>query len=217
MTRIATVPRIPLVAGLAAVLAAVLLTGAVATGMLARPATRTPQGAEQATSTTANPKAAGLAPGAAADPAVAFPTVLRIPAIGVSTPLVRLGLDASGALQAPESPDVAGWFAGGPVPGDLGPAVLAGHVDSKVGPAVFFRLRQLKAGEEILVERSDGSTVAFSVATVQVFPKDQFPTEQVYRPTPLAELRLVTCGGPFDRAGGRYLDNVVVEAVSVGT
>ena len=82
---------------------------------------------------------------------------------------------------------------------------------------MFFRLRQLKAGEEILVERSDGSTVAFSVATVQVFPKDQFPTEQVYRPTPLAELRLVTCGGPFDRAGGRYLDNVVVEAVSVGT
>lgn len=145
----------------------------------------------------------------------ASPVALRIPAIGVSTGLVELGVDASGALKAPDGPDVAGWFAAGPVPGDLGPAVLAGHIDSKAGPAVFFLLEKLRANDEIQVDRSDGRTVVFRVTTVRTFPKSAFPTEEVYGPTPLPELRLVTCGGPFDRAGGRYLDNVIVHAVAV--
>lgn len=145
----------------------------------------------------------------------AYPTALRIPAIGVATGVVRLGLDASGALQPPDGPDIAGWFAAGPVPGDLGPALLAGHIDSRSGPAVFFRIGRLHAGDEVQVDRSDGRTVVFRVVEVATFPKDRFPTDQVYGPTPLAELRLVTCGGPFDRAAHRYLDNVIVHAVAV--
>ena len=145
----------------------------------------------------------------------ASPVALRIPAIGVSTGLVELSLDSSGALKAPDGPDVAGWFAAGPAPGDVGPAVLAGHIDSKAGPAVFFLLKKLRADDEIQVDRSDGRTVVFRVSTVRTFPKSAFPTEEVYGPTPLPELRLVTCGGPFDRAGGRYLDNVIVHAVAV--
>ncbi len=145
-----------------------------------------------------------------------FPTVLRIPRIGVTTELVRLGLDRAGALAAPDVFERAGWFEAGPVPGDRGPAVLAGHVDSRDGPAVFFRLKELREGDEVLVDRSDGTTAVFGVASVRTFPKDQFPTAEVYGPTPGAELRLVTCGGPFDRAGGRYLDNVIVHAVPTG-
>jgi sortase (surface protein transpeptidase) len=91
--------------------------------------------------------------------------------------------------------------------------VLAGHVDSTDGPAVFFRLRELAPGDEVLVDRADGSTVRFEVRSVQRHPKDAFPTEQVYGPTPRAELRLITCGGEFDAGERSYRDNVVVTAV----
>ncbi|HEY0638208.1 MAG TPA: class F sortase, partial [Pseudonocardiaceae bacterium] len=159
------------------------------------------------------PQDAVAAPEAAPATGV-YPTALRIPRIGVDVRgLVGLGLDATGALAAPADPRSAGWFAAGTVPGDQGPALIAGHVDSGAGPAVFFRLSELRDGDEVHVDRSDGRTVAFTVVSVGTYPKDGFPTEQVYGPTPVAELRLVTCGGPFDRAGGRYLDNVIVQAV----
>ena len=152
----------------------------------------------------------------AAQPAVAVSAVrLHIEKLGVSTGLVALGLDQSGALQPPDSPAVAGWFSDGPVPGDIGPAVVAGHVDSTAGPGVFFLLKTLQLGDRIEVERSDGRTVVFAVTSVRMFGKDQFPTDEVYGPTPVPELRLITCGGPFDRVGGRYLDNVIVHAVAV--
>ena len=151
----------------------------------------------------------------AAEPAAAKPVSLRIEKLGLTTALVPLGLDPAGALKPPDTPDVAGWFAGGPVPGDTGPAVIAGHVDSFRGPGVFFQLKTLQLGDRVLVERSDGRTVVFAVTSVRMFPKEQFPTEEVYGPTPVSELRLVTCGGPFDRVGGRYLDNVIVHAVAV--
>jgi sortase (surface protein transpeptidase) len=144
-----------------------------------------------------------------------LPIRLRIDSIGVSTELISLGIDSSGALEVPVDPNVAGWFNGGPTPGEVGPALLAGHVDSKKGPGVFFQLKTLQTGAEILVDRSDGKTVAFRVQSVRAYPKDQFPTAAVYAPTPVPELRLVTCGGPFDRLGGRYLDNVIVSAVLV--
>ena len=148
--------------------------------------------------------------------AVALSAVrLHIENLGVSTGLVALGLDQSGALQPPDSPAVAGWFSDGPVPGDIGPAVVAGHVDSTAGPGVFFLLKTLQLGDRIEVERSDGRTVVFAVTSVRMFGKDQFPTDEVYGPTPVPELRLITCGGPFDRVGGRYLDNVIVHAVAV--
>lgn len=211
----------PPIAGLATALVTVLVLAGVL--VVTGPAARTTGGAPTAaagpeTAARATARTTGTpAPASGAPVAEVAPTALRIPAIGVSTSLVKLGLDASGALSAPGGPDVAGWFAAGPVPGAIGPAILAGHVDSQAGPAVFFRLRQLKDGDEVQVDRSDGGTVVFRVVAVRTFPKDRFPTEQVYGPTPLPELRLVTCGGPFDRAGGRYLDNVIVQAVPVAS
>lgn len=155
-----------------------------------------------------------LAPTPVVDAPVAAPERLRIPAIGVDSPFVDLGLDAAGALLAPDSTDVVGWFAAGPAPGADGPALVAGHVDSRSGPAVFYRLRELRAGDRVEVLRTDGSTVAFTVTSRTDTPKATFPTEQVYGPTPGPELRLVTCGGTFDRSTGHYRDNVVVEAVA---
>ncbi|GAB3200583.1 hypothetical protein GCM10027261_32920 [Geodermatophilus arenarius] len=147
-------------------------------------------------------------------PAAAPPVRVRAPAIGLDSGLVDLGLDATGALAAPADPAAAGWYTGGPAPGDVGPAVLAGHVDSRSGPAVFWRLRELAPGDEVLVDRADGSTVAFTVSRVERHPKDAFPTAAVYGPTADAQLRLVTCGGDFDRSARSYEDNVVVFATA---
>jgi sortase (surface protein transpeptidase) len=142
----------------------------------------------------------------------AAPVRVRVPAIGVDSELLRLGTDAAGVLLPPDDPDRAGWFTGGAVPGDVGPAVVAGHVDSVEGPAVFARLRELAPGDEVVVDRADGTTARFTVTGVGRYPKDDFPTEAVYGPTPRAELRLVTCGGDFDRSRRSYEDNVVVFA-----
>ncbi|SEL77133.1 Sortase family protein [Blastococcus sp. DSM 46786] len=142
----------------------------------------------------------------------ASPVRVRLPAIGVDSPLVELGVDGVGALEPPADHTRAGWFAGGPAPGAVGPSVIAGHVDSRDGPAVFFRLDELVAGDEVLVDQADGTTVRFTVTGAERFPKDRFPTREVYGPTPRAELRLITCGGEFDAATGSYRDNVVVWA-----
>ncbi len=143
----------------------------------------------------------------------ALPVRVRIPSIGVDSPLVQLGIDDEGVLVPPADFTRAGWFSGGPVPGDVGPSVIAGHVDSYAGPAVFFRLRDLVAGDEVLVDRADGTTARFTVTGADRYPKAEFPTEAVYGPTHRAELRLITCGGEFDRDLRSYLDNVVVTAV----
>jgi hypothetical protein len=149
-------------------------------------------------------------------PAAPDPTRVQIPSVGVDSTLTRLGIDAAGALVPPEDFGVAGWFTGSPAPGDVGPAVIAGHVDSRTGPAVFFRLDEVAAGSEVLVDRADGTTLAFAVTRVDRYPKDEFPTNEVYGPTPGAELRLITCGGEFDRAARSYADNVVVYARQTG-
>jgi len=107
---------------------------------------------------------------------------------------------------------VAGWFAGGPRPGQAGPAVILGHVDSRRGPGVFYPLAGVTPGTDVHVDRADGSTVTFRVTGVLTVAKDGFPTEQVYAPTLQSSLRLVTCGGPFDHAAGSYRDNVIVSA-----
>ncbi len=147
--------------------------------------------------------------------AVAEPVRLRIPSVGVDTPLPRLGTAADGTVEVPSDFAVAGWYADGPRPGQAGPAVVLGHVDSRSGPAVFFRLTDLEPGAQVHVDRADGSTVSFRVTDVLTVPKDAFPTELVYGPTLAPVLRLVTCGGPFDRAAGSYRDNVVVSAEPV--
>jgi hypothetical protein len=140
------------------------------------------------------------------------PTRVRITAIGVDTPLVELKLDARGQLEAPKTYGRPGWFRDGVVPGDAGPAVVAGHVDSKDGPAVFYDLHTLRPGDTIEIERG-GEWVAFAVTTIERYPKNRFPTEKVYQPTPGAELRVITCGGDFDPNRLSYRDNVVVYAV----
>jgi LPXTG-site transpeptidase (sortase) family protein len=140
------------------------------------------------------------------------PTRLRIPAIGVDSPLEPLHLDARGALTPPAFPH-AGWYADGPAPGDVGPAVIAGHVDSSTGPAVFYRLGQLHPGDRVQVQRGE-RWLAFRVVEVRRYPKNRFPTADVYGPTPDPQLRLITCSGTFDTTRHSYVDNTVVYAVA---
>jgi Sortase domain len=155
----------------------------------------------------------GDLPGRAAPPGPGSPPVrLVIPAIGVATRLVRLGLEADGAMAVPADYGRAGWFAEGPAPGQVGPAVIAGHVDSRTGPAVFYRLRELRPGQAVLVELADGTRLRFVVEQARSYPKASFPTADVFGPVPSAALRLITCGGDFDRARGSYRDNLVVFA-----
>ncbi len=143
---------------------------------------------------------------------VAAPVSLTIPAIGVNTRLIQLGLTTTGALQVPSSTAVAGWYTASPRPGQTGAAVIAGHVDSKAGPAVFFRLRLLRPGELVYVRRADSSLAVFQITAVQTYLKTQFPTIAVYGPVPDPQLRLITCGGTFDSTTGHYLSNVIVWA-----
>ncbi len=145
-------------------------------------------------------------------PAV-HPTALQIPSIAVNTPLELLGVAADGTLQTPADPQHAGWFTGSAVPGEPGPVVVAGHVDSRSGPAVFAHLKKLKAGASITVTLGGGKRVAYRVTSVVAYAKDKFPTQAVYGAVPDSELRLITCGGAF--VDGEYVDNVIVFAVPV--
>lgn len=151
----------------------------------------------------------------AAAPAVARPAGLLIPSLDLEVDLVELGLDAQRRLEVPEDPAQVGWWAGGPAPGADGAAVLAGHVDSYQGPGAFWRLGELTPGDRIEVVAADGTVHAFVVDGVGRWPKTEFPTDAVYRQADGPELRLITCGGPFDEADRSYRDNVVVFATAV--
>ena len=141
------------------------------------------------------------------------PTSLEIPAIGVNTgELDDLGLTPSGAMDVPEGASTAGWFALSPVPGEVGPSVLAAHVNYDGVPGVFARLHEMKVGDTAVVRRSDGTPVRFTAYRVERFSKSAFPTADVYGNTAGPELRLITCGGDFDRAAHSYRGNVVVFA-----
>ena len=142
----------------------------------------------------------------------ALPASLSIPAIDVHTTLQMLGLNASGALNPPTNTTQAGWYTGSSVPGQPGPTVLAGHVDTYQGPAIFYRLDDLSAGDTVAVTLSNGKTVTYVVTEVQLYAKDDFPTTEVYGARPDPELRLITCGGSFDYEKRSYRDNVVVYA-----
>jgi hypothetical protein len=141
------------------------------------------------------------------------PTHLRVEAVGIDTDLERLHLGPDGELVPPQGNDRAGWYADGTAPGDIGPAVLAGHVDSRGGPAVFFRLRELRAGDTVEVTRG-GERLTFTVTGSAWYPKTRFPADRVYGPTPDRQLRLITCGGTFDRSARSYRENLVVYAVA---
>ena len=143
-----------------------------------------------------------------------YPTRLQIPSIGVDTSLEPLWMNRQGELRPPRDPDLAGWFIDSVVPGNLGAAVVAGHLDSHTGPAVFWRLSDLRHGDKIRITRSDGMIARFTVAQVRQVKRAHFPTSQVYGPTPDRELRLITCGGQFDLTHGHYLGNVLVRALA---
>ena len=147
------------------------------------------------------------------------PTRLTIQKIGVNAPFTPLSMDATGVLQPPpaDNRNLAGWYRGGPTPGEIGSAIVAGHVDTKTGPAVFLLLSFLKKGDTARITRADGTTATFTVDDVETFSKGAFPDQRVYGDTPDAELRIITCGGAFDRKTRDYQANVVVFAHLSGT
>jgi sortase (surface protein transpeptidase) len=128
--------------------------------------------------------------------------------------LIRLGRAPDGTVEVPKPLGVAGWYAPGTRPGDPGSAVIPGHVDSKRGPAVFYRLRELRRGDEIRVKPTDGSWLRFVVVRTEQTLKQRFPTDEVYYPTLTPGLRLVTCGGEFDDRTGHYRSNIIVFAAA---
>lgn len=142
----------------------------------------------------------------------AVPASLSIPAISLHTTLQMLGLNSAGALNPPTNTTQAGWYTGSSVPGQPGPTVLAGHVDTYQGPAVFYKLDDLSPGDTVTVTLTNGKSVEYVVNQVQLYAKDDFPTSEVYGARPDPELRLITCGGSFDYTKRSYRDNVVVYA-----
>lgn len=167
-----------------------------------------------ATSDPAQPADSVPAPAttAASVPDALRPARITIPSIGVDSALVDLGIAADGTIQVPTEAAEAGWLGTSPAPGQQGPAVIAGHVDSKTGPAVFYELRKLVVGAPIKVTRRDGSQVTFTVDGLQNFAKSSFPTQATYGPVPGPALRLITCGGQYVKTAGGYQDNLVVFA-----
>ncbi|MCD2192046.1 class F sortase [Actinomycetospora endophytica] len=153
---------------------------------------------------------------AAADLPASPPTRIAIPAIGVDSAVNPVGLNPDGTVGVPAPGphyDEAAWYTGSATPGRPGPAVVLGHIDSAAnGPSVFYRLSALRPLDEFTITRADGRTVVYRVNSVQSYPKDAFPTTAVYGPTTRPEVRLITCGGPFDSQARSYLDNTVVYA-----
>jgi hypothetical protein len=210
--------RTPVVAAAVLAAAGLALVSVALTRQQPAPASSAAAAALPVTSPTPSP----IPPAPSRPPAVlppSEPLLLTIPSIRVRSSLLRLGQNADGTLEVPAPPhyDRAGWYRYSPTPGALGPAVIAGHVDSaRGGPSVFFRLGELRKGDEVSVRRADGTVAVFAVDDVRRFPKSAFPTDLVYGNTDHAALRLITCGGPFDRSTGHYLDNVVVTASLLG-
>jgi sortase (surface protein transpeptidase) len=203
-----TIGKARLAVGVAALL---LLAGCAAGG--GRGAEPLPAAAAQTTgSTAAGVDAARGFHSTHGYRATPVPVRIEIPAIGVTSSLDRLGRAPDKTVQVPSRWEVAGWYAPGTRPGDPGSAVILGHVDSKSGPAVFYRLRELRRGDLVEVARADGSTVRFVVQRTEQYDKRRFPTDEVYYPTLTPALRLVTCGGEFDATAGHYRSNIIVFA-----
>ncbi|WP_307874465.1 class F sortase [Frankia nepalensis] len=183
-----------------------------------------PAGTDRPPAATTSAASAGGAPAAGGDGPVsgdgsstpagkaADPVGLRVPDLGVAAPVVPLDLDGAGRLIAPKGFSEVGWNHAGPEPGDDGVAVIAGHVDSRSGPAVFYRLGELRPGAPVLVDRADGTTATFVVDRLAQYSKANFPDQEVYYSGSGAQLRLITCGGVFNKSSGHYTDNIVVFA-----
>jgi hypothetical protein len=194
--------------------------GRAALGALVLALTLAVSGCARESAAPPAPTSAGAEAPVSVAPVEALPVVLsasrpvrvQIPSIGVDSELMDLGLQGDGTLEVPATGFPAGWFTGGPTPGERGPAVIAGHVDWGGSPGVFYDLRKVAVGDAITVLRADGGTADFRVTEVGQFAKDVFPTAAVYGDLDHAGLRLITCGGAFDSAARSYLDNTVVFA-----
>lgn len=192
---------------------ALLVGGGIALGVNAA-AEPTPT-AVPTPSATPNPLAAdGLQDPEASTsvPSDARATHVRIPSLGIDSDLETLEIDGTGELLPPVDYGKAGWYADGVVPGNVGPAIIAGHVDSALGGAVFERLPELKPGDEITVAMSTGDELTFVMRTSAQSEKAAFPTSDVYGNVPTPQLRLITCAGDFDRSVGHYTDNLIIFA-----
>lgn len=202
-------------------LAGISMTGYALTHQdLAPQLPATGAGSQGAGSSAPPTPAPSTAPQAATGLAPATPTFIQIPAIDVASPVNAVGLNRDGTMQVPQPGpryDQAAWYRYSPTPGELGPSVIIGHIDSAAnGPSVFFTLSGLEPGQRIRVDRADRTTLTFEVDSVRSYPKSSFPAGTVYGNTSRAELRLITCGGDFDHATRQYLDNIVVFAHLVG-
>lgn len=149
-----------------------------------------------------------------------IPVKIAVPRLKVNAPVEEEGLAKDGTVETPslDDPGTTGWYKYGPTPGQKGPAVILGHIDTaKTGPAVFFKLKSLKKGDKVTVTRKDGSQADFAVQRMRDVSKQKFPSKEVYGDIPYAGLRLITCGGAFDRSKGSYVDNTIVFAKLTGT
>lgn len=202
-----------------AVVAAVVLalTGCASPGVVASTAAATP-GTGAGASPTAAPSATVTAPPAVDEVVGAgvAPAAVSVPAIGLDAPLIDLGIADDGAMEVPVDADDVGWFTGGGRPGGRGPTVIAAHVDSASGPAAFARLDELVTGDRVDVTTVEGGVVGYVVTEVLDVPKAEFPTGRVFGAQPTDQLRLITCGGVFDRSSGHYDQNRIVFAEPVG-
>ncbi|GAB3988152.1 class F sortase [Nocardioides marmoraquaticus] len=198
-------------------LALLLATAAWAVGRSQAAPVATPAPAPQSPAATSGPTSSPSPLEVQGETAAgAAPERVRVPRAGIDVGVEDLRTDARGRLGSPRDWQRAGWFTTGAAPGDVGPAVVAGHVDSPTGPAAFTGLDALRPGDEVVVDRADGSSVTFAVDRTEVVDKGAFPTAEVYGPTPDAQLRLITCDGPYVSGAGGYQDNLVVFATVVG-
>ena len=142
------------------------------------------------------------------------PTRIEIPAIGVSAPIMTVGLAGDGTIGTPplDNSNLAAWYSGGPAPGEMGPAIIVGHVDGPHGESVFYELGKLKPGETVTMSLADHKTAEFSIYSVEYYPKGEFPGDRVYGDYSRPGLRIITCGGAFLGGATGYADNVVVYA-----
>jgi sortase (surface protein transpeptidase) len=163
------------------------------------------------------PTAQGAVPSLVLPLPAGRPVGVRIPALGVTSEVIALGLEDDGSMEVPPGAYPVGWYDRSPTPGELGPAVLAGHVDWRDEPGAFYGLRELLPGDEVVVDREDGAVAVFRVDRVERHDKDEFPSDEVYGDIPFAGLRLITCGGSFDEDTGDYRQNVIVYATLVAT
>lgn len=205
MTRPTPGRRLPRLPGVVAAMAAAVLVAACS------------QESERTSATPPAPPSSSTAPtdppAAAPDDALPSPLSVTIPSLDIDDEVIELGIDDEGALEVPEDHDRIGWFSGGSRPGSPGPTVLAGHVDSRTGPAVFARLETLREGDRVTMS-GGGSSVTYVVTDTRSVEQDAFPTEDVFGATVDDQLRLITCTGEFDADRGGYQSNRVVTAVA---